>query len=86
MLGVLLVGVLLAGVLLVGVLLAGVLLAGVLLAGMLLVRVLLPGMVSSAFGDGYNGPPPLRAFCRLARPPEYEPEGEEGLPGGLGGD
>jgi len=76
-------------VLLVGVLPVGVLLVGVLLAGVLLVRVLLPGMVPSALGDGYNDPPPLRAFCRLARPPfppESEPKGEEGLPGGLGGD
>ena len=76
------------GVLLVGVLLVGVLLVGVLLVGVLLVRVLLPGTVPSAFGDGYNDPPPLRAFCRLARPPfppEYEPEGGEGFPGGLGG-
>ncbi len=67
----------------------GVLLVGVLLGGVLLVRVLLPGMVPSAFGDGYNDPPPVRAFCRLARPPfppEYEPEGGEGFPGGLGGD
>ncbi len=75
--------------LLAGVLLVGVLLVGVLPAGVLLVRVLLPGMVPSAIGGGYNDQPSLRAFCRLARPPfppEYEPEGEEGLPGGLGGD
>lgn len=60
-----------------------------LLAGVLLVGILLPGMVPSAFGDGHNDPPPLRAFCRLARPPfppEYEPEGGEGPPRGLGGD